>query len=145
MKENYELEKRYIYKCLEEAEEQRETKTFDIPVGTYVRYILPRHDGLNKKRYQHSPEKYKITGKQGSHYILMAADGNVMTKPRFLLRVCSDNENEKMKLAETIPGKWSGKIKRIIEEVGKNKVRVAFEMPNGGEYIDVIPKSYLRS
>ena len=49
-----------------------------------------------------------------------------------------------MKFAETIPGKWTGKIIRVIEEVGNNKVRVAFELPDGSEYIDVIPKSYLR-
>ena len=144
MFENPDLEKRYIFRCLEEAEEQKQSKTFEIPVGTYVRFILPRHDGLNKKRYQHSPERYKIAGKEGNHYILMAGDGTVMTKPRFLIRVCSDNENEKMKLAETIPGKWSGMIKRVIEEVGKNKVRVAFELPDGSEYVDVIPKTYLK-
>ena len=74
----------------------------------------------------------------------MAADGNVMTKPRFLLRVCTPNENEKMKIASTIPGKWSGMIKRVIEELPNNKVRVAFEMPDGSEYVDIIPKSYLK-
>ena len=74
----------------------------------------------------------------------MAADGNVMTKPRFLLRICSENENEKMKIASTIPGKWSGQIKRVIEELPNNKVRVAFEMLDGTEYVDIIPKSYLK-
>ena len=49
-----------------------------------------------------------------------------------------------MKLASTIPGKWTGKIKRIMENIGKNKVKVAFEMPNGDEYIDGIPKSFLK-
>ena len=143
MKENPGLEKEYIFRCLEEAEEQKQTNNFEIPLGTYVRYILPRHDGKTKKRYQYSPEKYLITGKQGNHYVLMAEDGTVMNKPRFLIRVCSDNEHEKMKFASTIPGKWSGQIQRVIEDVGKNKVRVAFLMPNGEEHIDVIPRSYL--
>ena len=35
----------------------------------------------------------------------MAADGTVMNKPRFLIRVCTENENDKMKFAETIPNK----------------------------------------
>ena len=49
-----------------------------------------------------------------------------------------------MKFAETIPNKNAGKIKRVIEELPNNKVRVAFEMPNGEEYVDIIPKSYLK-
>ena len=48
-----------------------------------------------------------------------------------------------MKFAETIPGAWSGMIKRVIEDVGINHVRVAFEMPNGDEYLDVVPRSFL--
>ena len=75
----------------------------------------------------------------------MAADGTVMNKPRFLIKICTDGENDKMKFAETIPGKLTGRITRIFEEVGKNKVKVAFEMPSGEEYIDIIPKSYLRN
>ena len=73
----------------------------------------------------------------------MAADGNIMIKPRFMIRVCNKNEHERMKFAETIPGAWSGMIKRVIEDVGRNHVRVAFEMPNGDEYLDVVPRSYL--
>jgi len=144
MFENIELENEYINRMIDLADERKKIKDFEIPTDTFVRYILPRHDGITKKRYQYSPEKYKIAGKEGNHYILMAADGTVMNKPRFLIRVCTENENDKMKFAETIPGKWSGKIIRVIEEVGNNKVRVAFQMPNGEEYIDVIPKSYLR-
>ena len=74
----------------------------------------------------------------------MAADETELNKPLFLIRVCTENKNDKMKFAETIPNKWTGKIIRVIEEVGNNKVRVAFQMPDGSEYIDVIPKSYLR-
>ena len=75
----------------------------------------------------------------------MAADGTVMNKPRFLIKVCTDSENDKMKFAETIPNKWTGKVKRIIEEVGKNKLKVAFDMPDCSEYIDIMPNSYLRN
>jgi len=139
-----ELEKEYILGKLEEVEKQRNRVGFEIPIRSYVRFILPRADGLSKKRYQLSPEKYLVTGKQGLHYILMAADGNIMIKPRFMLRVCNKNELERMKFAETIPGAWSGMIKRVIEDVGRNHVRVAFEMPNGDEYLDVVPRSYLR-
>ena len=64
---------------------------------------------------------------------------------RFLIKICDDNENEKMKFVSTIPNKWTGKIKRLIEEVSKNKVKVAFELPYGEKYIGIISKSYLRN
>ena len=50
-----------------------------------------------------------------------------------------------MKVAETIPGKWRGVVKEVIGDVGKNKVRVKFEVPGEKDYEDVIPRSFLRS
>ena len=47
---NKDLEKEYIFKCLEKAEKQRRIKNLILPAGSFVRYILPRHDGITKKR-----------------------------------------------------------------------------------------------
>jgi hypothetical protein len=99
---------------------------------------------VTKKRYQVSREYYQIAAREGNMYVLMAADGNVITRPRFQLLPLKKNEKERMKFAETFPGKWSGVINRVIENVGKKHVRVAFLMPNNEEYIDVVPKSYLK-
>ena len=49
-----------------------------------------------------------------------------------------------MNMAATIPGTSSGKIKRIVENVGRKHVKVIFELPDGGEYVDIIPKTYLK-
>jgi hypothetical protein len=54
------------------------------------------------------------------------------------------NEKERMKFADTFPGKWTGMIDRVIEDVGKRHVKVAFKMPDGSDYIDIVPKSYLK-
>jgi hypothetical protein len=144
MFENSELERDYIFDCLDKKEKQTTRSDFEIKPGSYVRYILPRHVGLKKKRFRVSPEYYKIDGKEGNMYILMAKDGNVITKPRFQLIPLKSGEKERMKFADTVVGRWSGSINRIIGDVGKNKVRVSFKLPDGGEYIDVIPKSYIK-
>jgi hypothetical protein len=145
MFEDPELEEEYIFKCIEKQEErERKVKDFELPVGTYVRYILPKHDGITKKRYQVSREYYQIAAREGNMYVLMAKDGNVITRPRFQLLPLKKNEKERMKFADTFPGRWGGVINRVIENVGKRHVRVAFLMPNGEEYIDVVPKSYLK-
>jgi hypothetical protein len=49
-----------------------------------------------------------------------------------------------MKFAETFPGRYTGVIDRIIENVGRKHVKVAFRMPDGSDYIDIVPKSYLK-
>jgi hypothetical protein len=74
----------------------------------------------------------------------MAKDGNVITKPRYKIIPLKDKEKKLFKFAESLPGRWKGAISRIIGDVGKNKIKVAFAMPNGEEYIDIIPKSYLK-
>ena len=91
-----------------------------------------------------------MSGHDGNNYILMAKDGNTITKPRFqLIKVSGVGSpapsNYVAKLAETIPGKWKGIVKEIIGEVGKNKVKIVFVVPGEKDYIDIIPKSYLRS
>ena len=56
-----------------------------MPIGSFVRVILPRHDGITKKRYIVSKECYKIDDRRGNMYTLMAKDGIVVTRPRFKL------------------------------------------------------------
>ena len=132
-------EEQYIIKQLELRDKQFENKDFKLNEGDIVRYLLPRTK-LDKKRFRYSPEAYTISGRDGNNYILMAKDGTTITKPRFQL--IKDN---KVKLADTIEGKWKGVIKEIIGEVGKDKVRVKFEVPGQKDYEDIIPKSFLRS
>jgi hypothetical protein len=74
----------------------------------------------------------------------MAKDGNVITRPRYQIIPLKDTEEKLFKFAESLPGGWKGQIERVIEDVGKGKVRVVFKLPDGGEYVDVIPKSYLK-
>ena len=124
--------------------EQKVFKDFNLNKGTFVRFLLPKWDGFKKKLYNLSPEKYLISGKEGNHYILMAQDGSIILKPRFLIKVCDKNEILNMDIAATIPGTSRGKIKRIIHDVGKKHVKVIFELPDGGEYVDIIPKTFLR-
>jgi hypothetical protein len=138
------LEEEYIFKCIEKQEEQRKMKDYELPIGSFVRYILPKHDGITKKRYQVSREYYKIDSKEGNNYVLMAEDGTVITRPRFQLLPLKKNEKERMKFASTFPGRWTGIIDRVIEEVGKKHVKVAFRMPDGSDYIDIVPKTYLK-
>ena len=146
MYENPELEKEYIFKMIREKEKRiGSLNDFELQPGDLVRYILPRNDGLTKKRYRYSKEYYKIDSKNGSMYNLIASDGKSIVKPRFLLRKLLPNEISRMKFAKTIEGRNAGVIEKVIENAGDNKVCVLFAMPNGEEYEDVIPKSYLRS
>jgi hypothetical protein len=119
------------------------TKGFELEIGTFVRYILPKKP-LEKRRNRVSKDMYKIDSKSGNMYNLMAKDGSVIIRPRYLLIPVSESEKSRLKFAETIEGKNTGVIERVIENVGKNKVKVAFKLPDGGEYIDVIPKSFIR-
>ena len=162
---NPKLEKEYIFRCIEQSEKQKRIKNLVLPIGAKVHYILPRNNGtpclglkahglsvpLMKKRYQVSKEYYIIDDRKGNMYTLMASDGTVITKPRHQILLCkkpqtaSSYEHEKDKFARTIPGKWNGDVKQIIEYYPKtNKYKVEFEVPGEKTYIDIIPASYLR-
>ncbi len=160
---NPKLEKEYIFRCIEQSEKQKRIKNLVLPIGAKVHYILPRNNGglcprhgvpsmnLMKKRYQVSKEYYIIDDRKGNMYTLMASDGTVITKPRHQILLCkkpqtaSSYEHEKDKFARTIPGKWNGDVKQIIEYYPKtNKYKVEFVVPGEKTYIDIIPASYLR-
>lgn len=140
-------EKEYIFKQLDKRERQDRIKDFHLHEGSYVRYIIPRSNGMNKKRYQYSRECYRISSVHGNMYTLMARDGTVMNMPRFKIMLCQKDGTKpsNIKWADTIPGKWNGEIKNIISyNSTTHKYRVAFVVPDGEDYEDEVPESYLR-
>ena len=139
MLDDLDLEEKYILENIDKREKQRSMKGFELDEGEHVKYLLPRNK-LEKKRFRYSPEAYIISGRDGNNYILSAKDGTTITRPRFQLVKVSG-----VKVAETIPGKWRGIVKEVIGDVGKNKVRVKFEVPGEKDYEDIIARSYLRS
>ena len=145
MFEDKDLEKEYIFKCLEASDKQKRIKDLILPVNSFVRFILPRHNGITKKRFQISRECYKIDERKGNMYVLIAQDGTVITKPRFKLIPIGNKKPENIKWASTIPGKWNGTIEKILSFNPKtNKYKVLFSVPGKRSYQDEIPASFLR-
>ena len=141
MFDNEELEKEYIFNCMDKHEKQKRIEDFELKENEFVRYVIDK-DPLKKKRYNVSNESYKIAGKEGKHYILEASDGTTMIKPRFKLVRADVNKYQQ---AKTINGAWNGVIKEIISfDKRTNKYKVKFDDGNNGEYIDNITVSYLR-
>ena len=139
---DHNLEKEYILKCMDKTENQKKIHNIVLPIGSYVRVILPRHNGITKKRNQVSKECYKIDSRNGHMYTLIAKDGSVVTRPRFKLLPCNIDD---AKFANTIPGKWNGNVEKILEYYPKKrKYKVQFVIPGEEPYIDIIPASYLR-
>jgi len=140
-----EREKKYILKCQQLRDQQRKIKDFELKDGWFVRYIVPRD--TKKKRYQLTHECYKIDGKNGMMYNLMAKDGTTIVKPRFQLYLCAKDgrKPDNIQWAETIKGHWNGTIEKIISHDKRtNKYKVLFTVPNQEPYEDTIPASYLR-
>ena len=141
MFDNEELEKEYIFNCMDKHEKQKRIEDFELKENEFVRYVIDK-DPLKKKRYNVSNESYRIVGKEGKHYILEAADGTTMIKPRYKLVRADVNKYQQ---AKTIDGAWNGVLKEIISfDKRTNKYKVKFDDGNNGEYIDNIPVSYLR-
>jgi hypothetical protein len=83
MQNDPEEQQKYIMRKLYETEERRERPDFELPIGTWVRYIIPRD--VRKKRFLISPERYQIAGRAVNGYILMDAKGHVRNFPRWQL------------------------------------------------------------
>ncbi len=81
---NPELEKEYIYECLERKHAQTRISDFSLKIGQHVRIRLGRA-GLGKKRFQYSREKYIISGIRGNMYVVSSRDGSKRLYPRFRL------------------------------------------------------------
>lgn len=95
MMENSDKENKYIDKCRVASRDQKRIKDFHFKIGDYVRFITPKDDKFAKRRSRYTTESYKITGKDGNYYILMAADGTIITKTRFqLIKTNPPNTNE---------------------------------------------------
>ena len=135
---NPELEKEYVFKCIDKNEKQKKIKDFELKEGDYVRYVIGR-DPLKKKRYNVTHESYKIAGRDGFSYVLEARDGSTILKPRFQLIKADPN---KYVQANTIDGSSKGVLKEILSfDQNTNKYTVRFE---GQSRTQKIPVSYLR-
>ena len=141
MHNNHKLEEEYIKKCFMQKAKQHSIKDFELPSNTYVRYIVSR-DPMKKRRYRVTHESFKIAGKQGNHYILEAADGTTVIKPRYKLIVADPSLYNH---ATTIPGSNKGILTDIISYNPRTKkYDVLFDVPGQESYHDTIPASYLR-
>ena len=144
---NPDLEKEYIFKQSEKREKQEEIKDLHLTEGSFVRYIIPKSNGMSKKRYQYSHECYKIESVRGNMYTLIARDGTVMNLPRFKIMLCQKDGQKpaNIKWADTIPGVWNGEVKEILSfNERTRKYKVVFTVPGKDDYIDEVPESYLR-
>jgi hypothetical protein len=84
MQNDREAETKYIIKKLYQVERRKKIGDFELPVGTWVRYIVPR-DPQKKNRYKISHERYQIKGKAGNAYILMDGNGHTVNMSRWRL------------------------------------------------------------
>jgi hypothetical protein len=141
MKADNKLERSYIIRKLYERERRTKITDADLPDDSKVRYILDR-DPLVKHRYKVSPEYYKVAGRDGLSFIIMANDGTTKTVSRWRLFPVTDTK--KLKFGATLS---SGKGELLsIESYNPRtkKYKVKFRMPDGSEYIDKITKLDLR-
>lgn len=139
------LEKEYIFEQLKLRDKRESRPDFNIEVGSFVRYILPRADGKTKKRYQISRECYKVEAKRGHTYILIAKDGTVKEFPRYRIMLAQKDGRRprNCQWADTF-GTWNGYVKRIIHyDEKKHRYTVAFSVPGKEDYIDSVPESYI--
>ena len=146
MQNDPELEREYIFKCLEQKERQAGMKDMILNKGDYVFYLIPRNT-LKKRRYYTSRECYRIAEIKGNIYTIIAKDGNVKNLPRYRLIRCNPDGSKPphIKFASTFPGNWNGLIQSVIGyNTHSNRYRVIFTLPDNEKgYADVIPPSYL--
>jgi hypothetical protein len=135
MATNPELEARFIIRKIYQTERRRKITDFNLPVGSWVRYIIPR-DPRKKARYKVSPERYQISAKAGNAYEMMAEDGSKLQVGRWRLLPLDDAKKHKWKVGTTFPDKGGrGIAKEIIgQRSGKGHVkeyRVVWQVPDG--------------
>ena len=140
MMNNKQLEHNYIEKCIDGKQRQHSIQDFNLKPGALVRYLL-NGDKLDKHRYNMSREAYRIEGRAGNIYTIIALDGTTKDLPRW--RLISVNPNEKYVLGETLETD-KGIVEHIINEVGPNTVNVRFKMPDNSTYTKVINRRELR-
>ena len=137
MQQDINKEIEFITRIQKHSDSQHHIKDFKLPINSYVRFRIDKSP-LTKHRFNYTFECYKITGKEGSNYILTAADGTTITKPRFKLIKADINV---FPLARTLGGN-KGVIEKIIDyNERSNKYKVKYE---DCDDLDEIPASYLR-
>ena len=140
---NPSLEKEYIFDQEDKREQQTSIPDMVLHKGDYVRYILPRANG-RKKRFQYSWEAYRVVEVNGNMYTIAAKDGTVKNLPRY--RLMKVKNMDSIKWASTVAGNWNGVVKKILDYDNKRqKYHVVFSVPDGEDYEDYVPASYLRS
>jgi hypothetical protein len=141
MQNDRKLEREYIIKKLYERERRGKIKDSDLPEGQNVRYILER-EPLKKHRYKVSPEYYKVSGRDGLSFIIMAKDGTTKTISRWRLFPVQDIG--KLKFGATF-GNNRGELQAINGYSKKTKkYKVSFIMPDGSITTDQVPAINLR-
>jgi hypothetical protein len=140
-----ELEKAFIIKKIYESERRHKLSDYNLERDTYVKYIIPR-DGKkdSKHRYQVSPEYYKIKGKDGHAYEIMAKDGSTLLLTRW--RLIPVKSIKGMKMARTVNDAKHGKRIAITghDPVAKT-YRVKWLSPDGEDISTDEPVKILKA
>ena len=127
----------FITRMQELKDKRNHIKDFKLKNGEYVRFRLDKKP-LTKHRYNYTFESYKVSGKEGSMYILTARDGTTTVKPRFKLIKADVNVYPWSKSL----GNNEGVVEKIISHNPRtHKYKVKYE---NYDKLDEIPESYLR-
>lgn len=138
------LETQYIVKCLCKQTEIEATQGYALKENEYVRLLLDKKT-FKKRRFRVSREYYKVAGKEGKLFIIMAADGSTHLFPRWKIVSIGMKKPTNMKMAETFDGPSEGELDRIIDyNEQTKKYKVVFKLENGEEVEDEIPQRNLR-
>jgi hypothetical protein len=132
-------EKEYIIQKLYDTERRKKISDFDLKPGTWVRYMIPRTMG--KRRYQVTPDIYKIDGKEGQGYRLVARDGTMKTFSRWRLFPVKDTSG--YKVGKSFKNN-RGRIIRIISGPDKyHRYSVEWEGAEGTIVTDELERNIL--
>jgi hypothetical protein len=88
MERHPEEQKKYIIKKVYELNRRKKISDFELKVGTWVRFMIPRNM-MEKRRYQFSPEIVRIAGKDGNAWVC-EAEKDKKTLARWRLLVVDD-------------------------------------------------------
>jgi hypothetical protein len=91
MESSEKLQKEYIIKKVYEANRREKLSDFDLSIGTWVRFMIPKHM-MKKHRYQFSDDIVQITGTEGRAYVCSTRNGEKMTFARWRLLAVSNPE-----------------------------------------------------
>jgi hypothetical protein len=122
-----ELEKEYVFALQSKMIRKPKPDDFELPIGTMVRYQLPRGGIYSRKRYRYSKESYRIDSKNGRLYNISAQDGTSLTIPRFRL-IKAEHTHQ----ARTTGNANTGIMEKIVGYVPSTHMyKVQFRMDDG--------------